>query len=211
MISVVLSRRNWRETDQIISLYTFEQGKVEVLARGAKKLLSKNSAYLEPGCLVEAEIIPGKDLFHLGSVQILDQYAAWRQDFRRGFLGQWSFKMVNDFVQPGEKDKRIFKLLFTWLEFLNKTEKMPLLLMADCFIVKFFKTLGFDIIFSEKIDSVIKKDLEFLAKSDWSEINKIKFEKNRAKNLHATIYQFALYHSEKKIMDWAKLAYFSQE
>ncbi|MFZ2978199.1 MAG: DNA repair protein RecO, partial [Candidatus Magasanikiibacteriota bacterium] len=69
MKAIVLSRRDFREADQIISLYTLEKGKMEILARGIKKITSKNSAHLEPFSLVEAEIIFGKELNYLGAVQ----------------------------------------------------------------------------------------------------------------------------------------------
>ena len=62
MLAFVLSRRDFREYDQSISLYTLEKGRLEVLARGVKKILSKNAAHLEPFCLIEAEIIQGKEI-----------------------------------------------------------------------------------------------------------------------------------------------------
>ena len=42
MLAIVLSRRDFREFDQIVSLYTKEKGKLEVLARGVKKITSKH-------------------------------------------------------------------------------------------------------------------------------------------------------------------------
>ena len=53
-----LERFKDSENDQIISLYTLEKGKQEVLARGVKKITSKNSAHLEPFSFVEVEIVP---------------------------------------------------------------------------------------------------------------------------------------------------------
>ena len=51
MQAIVLSRRDFREFDQMISLYTREQGKLELLARGLKKVTSKNAAHLEPSVI----------------------------------------------------------------------------------------------------------------------------------------------------------------
>ena len=71
---IVLSRRNFREADQIISLYSFDKGKFEVLAKGIKKIISKNSAHLEPFCFSEVEIISGKEFDYLGFVQFLNNF-----------------------------------------------------------------------------------------------------------------------------------------
>jgi len=65
MYAFVLRRNNIRENDQLVSLYTWEKGKVEALARGVKKTISKNAAYLEPFFLIEAEILPKKETYQL--------------------------------------------------------------------------------------------------------------------------------------------------
>ena len=49
MLAIVLSRRAWREYDELISLYTYDRGRVEALAKSSKKLTSKQSAFFEPG------------------------------------------------------------------------------------------------------------------------------------------------------------------
>jgi len=41
MYGIVLSRRDFREADQVISILTAEEGKREYIARGVKKLLAK--------------------------------------------------------------------------------------------------------------------------------------------------------------------------
>ena len=43
MLAIVLSRRDFREFDQMISVYTKEKGKLNLLARGVKKITSKNA------------------------------------------------------------------------------------------------------------------------------------------------------------------------
>ena len=92
MQTIVLSRRNIREADQIISLYSLEKGKVEVLAKGIKKITSKNSAHLEPFCFSEIEIIPGKELDHLGSTQSLNSFLNIRNNLEKKRLCDYRIK-----------------------------------------------------------------------------------------------------------------------
>lgn len=122
MLSFVVGRNDWREYDQIVSLYTLELGKVEVLARGVKKILSKNSAFLEPGNLVEAEVIPGKELNHLGSVQVVDGFSGLRRSEFGNTILSFSLYIFSNFITHQEKDERVFKLVYSWLNFLNKNE-----------------------------------------------------------------------------------------
>jgi len=205
MLAFVLRRSDWREYDQIITLYTLESGRVEVLARGVKKILSKNSSFLEPGNLVEAEIIPGKELDHLGSVQPVQIFL----NLENSTVLASSLDVFLNFVTHQEKDERAFKLLYGWINFLNQEKNISAVFSLDVFVVRFLNVLGFDIAQEEKVGKEIKKDFELMSSSGWEIINRLKFEGDEAKILHNIVYQFALYHGQKKLVDWAKLAYFS--
>jgi DNA repair protein RecO (recombination protein O) len=209
MLSFVIGRNDWREYDQIVSLYTLELGKVEVLARGVKKILSKNSSFLEPGNLVEAEVIPGKELNHLGSVQIVNGFSGLRKSEQGNAVLSFSLYIFSNFITHQERDERVFKLLYSWLDFLDNNKIGSAVFSLDVFIVKFLAVLGFDISVEEKVGKEIKKDLELVIAGNWEIINRLKFEGDEVQILHDIVYQFCLYHVQKKINDWAKLAYFS--
>ena len=165
MLSFVIGRNDWREYDQIISLYTLEKGKIEVLARGVKKILSKNSAFLELGNLVEAEVIPGRDLNHLGSVQVINDFTGLRKNSWGNSVLSFSLYIFSHFITHQEKDERVFRLVYSWLDFLNKAKTIPVVFAVDVFVIKFLVSLGFDISSEEKMNSEIKKVLELMGVS----------------------------------------------
>lgn len=209
MLSFVIGRNDWREYDQIVSLYTLELGKVEVLARGIKKILSKNSAFLELGNLVEAEVIPGKELNHLGSVQLVNDFSDLRKKEFGNSVLSFSLYIFSNFITHQEKDERVFKLVYSWLNFLDNNKSSFSVFMLDVFVIKLLAILGFNISSEEKANREIKNDLKLIIEDNWEIINHLKFEGKEAEILHNIVYQFCLYHSSKKINDWAKLAYFS--
>ena len=47
--ALVLDRRSFKEWDEIISLYSKHAGKMELTARGTKKIISKNKIYISKG------------------------------------------------------------------------------------------------------------------------------------------------------------------
>lgn len=145
MLSIILSRRDFREFDQIISLYTLEKGKVEVLARGVKKITSKNAAHLEPFSLVEAEIVPGKEISHLTKVVPENYFVNIRQDLQKSLAASFVVSLLDKVLHENEKDERIFFLLQDWLEFLNHLiiKSFNHQLLLDGFVVKLFQLLGF--------------------------------------------------------------------
>lgn len=204
MQAIILARRDFREYDQIISFLTLEKGKQEVLAKGIKKITSKNSAHLEPFCLSEIEVISGKDLNHLGSVQSLNYFSQIRNNLQKSLAAGLIVSLLNKIMEVGEKDERFFLLLKGWLEFVNNHSEIQAV-MVDGFIVKLLYYLGFDIVEVEKINLEMKKDLRILLEGDWSLIANLKFEKKEYERLHKIIYKFLVFQIGKKVNDWGSV------
>ena len=74
MQAIALKRKDFREVDQMISFYTRECGKLELLARGIKKIESKNSPHVEPFSYADIEFAAGKELYHLTKVQPIQSF-----------------------------------------------------------------------------------------------------------------------------------------
>lgn len=177
MLSLILSRRDFREFDQIVSFYTKEKGKVEVLARGVKKIISKNVAHLEPFSCVDAEIIMGKELARLGAVQPINYFANIRADLQKSLAAGYVVSLLDKILHPGEKDERIFNLTVEFLEYLNlPTRQLANLQLIDGYIVTLLHCLGYDI-------QAVKKNPS-----------------------HDFIYRFLVHHLEKKVTDWNYLS-----
>ncbi|HLD60794.1 MAG TPA: DNA repair protein RecO [Patescibacteria group bacterium] len=142
MQAIVLSRRDFREYDQIISLYTKEEGKREVLARGVKKTVSKNSAFLEPFSFVEVEIVRGKEIDHLTTVQPIDLFKKIRSDLRKALYASYVVKLIDRIIISAVPDKRIFELVISWLAFVNTAGDVSYYVVSSC-MVKLIGLLGF--------------------------------------------------------------------
>lgn len=253
MLSIILSRRDFREYDQIISLYTKDKGKLELLSRGVKKITSKNAAHLEPFSFVFAEIVPGKEIDHLIKVQPVKPFRGVRKDLKRSVLAQQMCSLADRLIKAGEVDVKIFELLKSFLQFLDSSEVKSNLLI-DAFVVKLFHFLGFSPILSECVvcekphkeivhedigagkkpgfffsggglichDCKCKKEMtdeqiavcglkeisqmEMLLHADWHRVDAFQLEKEEQNSLHNLVLEFARYHSERKVVDWRKLA-----
>lgn len=142
MEAIVLARRDFREYDQIISLYSKEKGKQELLARGVKKIVSKNAAHLEPFSCVFAASVPGREINYLTNVQPVDAFARIRAHFEKSLAAQYVVSLIDRLVDVSVSDQKMFVLLKTWLDYVDKAPKMHELLI-DGFVAKFFATLGF--------------------------------------------------------------------
>lgn len=141
--AIVLTRRNFREFDEIVSLFSKEQGKLEVLARGVKKTVSKNAPYLEPFSCIHVGIIPGKEIQHITSVHSFEYFSSIRTDFKKIQQALSLVSWLDSILAPGEKDTTLYETLFSWLCFL-KSSLVTQNILQDAMMLKSIALLGFE-------------------------------------------------------------------
>ena len=97
MLSIVLSRKDFREHDQIVSLYSKDEGKLGLMVRGVKKIVSKNSAHLEPFSIVDITVEKGKDFSYLIRVQSVDYLRNIRENLHKSLVASYIVSIVDNF------------------------------------------------------------------------------------------------------------------
>ncbi len=142
MQAIILARRDFRENDQIISLFSEEKGKITALARGVKKIISKNAAFLEPFFFVESEVIPGRELRYLTKVVGLKSYKNIRADFQKSIIAGRVAIFVDRILEDGQSEPKIFYLLRDWFDFVDGYKAGEGHYYG--FIVRLFRILGYE-------------------------------------------------------------------
>ncbi len=165
MLSFVLARRDYKESDQMITLFTVEKGKIEVLAKGVKKVISKNSAFLEPFFLVEADIIEGKEFFRLTTATPVESFKEIRVDWQKSILAGYACEILNCLLSNNSPENKIFKLFFSYLKFLSEAKEVSRI-FGIAFLWKLFSLQGY----LPNLDSCVicgeEYDLNFFASSN---------------------------------------------
>lgn len=190
MLAVVLSRNNIREFDQLVSLYTKEHGKIEVLAKGIKKITSKNSSNLETFSVVDIEVAEGKEINHLIRVQSVRLFKNIYNDFDKIFLAGYGASLAHQHILVGERDDRVFDFLRSFFEFLDLAEKINATHLATAFIFKLWHYLGFSVEASHYL---------FWLQRDWGSINSLVLSKAQALEAYEFARNFAQTHSGVKL------------
>lgn len=142
MLAIVLSRRAWREYDELISLYTYDRGRVEALAKSSKKLTSKQSAFFEPGQIVECTLIPGREISHIAKTQSVDYLPNFRQDLAKSRAVAYALSLINKVIPEQARDTNFFWFLRNWLEEMEKTTTSATRLL-DALVLGLLVSLGF--------------------------------------------------------------------
>jgi len=119
-----------------------KNGKKEALAKGIKKIVSKQSGHLEPFTLVDVEIINGKELDHVTKVSVVNIFKNIRSNLEKSLLVSRLIKLIDKIMVAGEVDKRVFILIQDWLEYIDRAVKINEYLLYS-FILKLLGYLGF--------------------------------------------------------------------
>jgi hypothetical protein len=193
MLAIVLGRKNLREYDQMVSLYAREHGKLDVLAKGIKKITSKNSANLEILSLVEAEVAEGKEIYYLTKVQSVKFFKNIYADLDKIVLAGYVVKMADINILPRESDKKIFNLLTSFLEFLESAHKINSLNLAIGFIFKLWHCLGF---------SAQGEERRFWLEWSWPAINELNLSNYEQLKTREAVENFAIFNGGKIVFAW---------
>jgi len=145
MHAIVLHRRDYKESDQIITVYTREQGRLDLLARGVKKIVSNNTAQLEPFSVVRIEITPGKEFQYLTKVYGVEYFSDIRGDLLKIAIASFVINALYRLLQLQQTDERVFDLIYAFLQHVESSQdQQSLLFSLDVFFLKLMCVFGFE-------------------------------------------------------------------
>lgn len=207
MIAIVLSRRDFREFDQIVSLYTKEKGKLNLLVKGVKKIVSKNSSYLEPFSIVNITVEKGKEVDYLTRVQSENYLRNIRENLQKSLVAYYLVSLVDKLFSEAEVDNNFFIFLQNFLEYLDSVDELDdkkTILFLDVFVVNLLSFLGFKLSSDESIaNSEFWSIIQVFETGDWREILSLNFDVYLAKRIHKLVYNSLTNFTERKTVDWA--------
>lgn len=110
--AIILRRRDFREVDRLLTLLTRSSGKVEAIARGVRKSVSRLAPSLEPLTLVSVTLASGRRLPTVTGSEAIEVFPRLRADLER--LGSAAFlaEIVDQFSPLHQADRTVFELTF---------------------------------------------------------------------------------------------------
>lgn len=148
-LAIVLARYPARENDCRVIVYAKEQGKLELVARGTKRIASKLAGHLEPFNLAEIMVVKGRNFSYAGSALAKKCRRNLKSDLEKLAQAGKSAAMLNKLIKPGVKDEEIFAILDEYFEVLganmiSREAKAPdYELFFGLFMLKILSRLGF--------------------------------------------------------------------
>ena len=168
---VILSRRNFGESDRILTIFTRDHGKLTALAKGVRRPKSRKGGHVEIGNWCKLFIARGKNIDLLTEVETKKAFGI--ADFTAAKANKiyHLLELVESLTEIKQKNPGVFILLVKFLKKIAVGENFNLISLV--FKVKLLSTLGF---FSAKNlkDSVAKSIFVTIENEDF-DIIKEKF------------------------------------
>ena len=110
--AIILSRRDFGESDRLLTLFTPQHGKLRAIAKGARKPSAKVSGHVELFARSDCVIHRGRNLDILAQAELIDPYLGLREDLGRGAYANYVAELLDRFTADEEEEgDELFLLL----------------------------------------------------------------------------------------------------
>ena len=117
---IIIKRNNFLESSLILDIYTKDYGKIEAVARSARKAKGKLKGHLELFLWTELILARGKSIDTITSSLTIESFSNLRNNLKLSYGAYYILELVDKMTAEGNRDERIFCLLKKSLLFLDK-------------------------------------------------------------------------------------------
>ena len=128
---IILKTFTYDEADIIVRVFTKDSGKIDMLAKGAKKLKSKLASSVQPFTLGEYTYFQkNNNLAILRQSDILKHYKTIVSDLKLTFIGYYICEFLDYFIPENQENSKVFELTAKTLELINKEPEQSHVILA---------------------------------------------------------------------------------
>ncbi len=120
--AIVLKITNFREQDKLISFYTKEFGKIEILGKSIRKKQAKLRSFIQFPYFSEIDFIQGKNHKILTDTVLINDFFNLRKNFKKIIFAYKIAYILEYFIKDSEKDEKVWNLLLNTISYLNKKD-----------------------------------------------------------------------------------------
>jgi len=138
---IILKRRNFKEADKILIIYSKHFGKISLIAKGIRKTTSKKGGNLELFNQVKISVARGRNLDIVTEVEVIDAFKKWRKNLKKIAVAFQFCELVDKLSADRAENKEVFDLLVNYLKNLSQIENYQLSIKN--FELSLLQSLGF--------------------------------------------------------------------
>lgn len=118
--AIILKSDPYKEQDLLVTIYSKEEGKLILSARGARKSSSKLGGHLQIFNLSDLMVVNGRNFNYIGAAKNNKSYLQIRENFSKLQIAGKAIYVFNRLVNTKVQDEDLYYLLLMFLDHLNK-------------------------------------------------------------------------------------------
>lgn len=139
---MVLKKVDRGEADKLLVVYTQEFGRIEIVARGIRKIVSKLRPAVEFAAIIELEFIQGKTSKTLTDALVVGILDGARKDLGKTAMYRRVIEFTEKAVKEQQKDPAVWGLLEATLVYLKDASEKSFDAICNYFIWHLFEICG---------------------------------------------------------------------
>lgn len=141
--AIILKSADSSEVDRLLTIYSERLGKINISAKGVKKLESKLRYSIEPITHVQMILVEGKNFLILKDSIILDQFLKTKKNPEKIKIAKKLIGLIDEAIVGEEKDEGIWRLVSFTFKGIDGDKISPKSAIAD-FQRNLIKLLGYN-------------------------------------------------------------------
>jgi len=125
--AIVLRRTDFGEADRLLTVFTPERGKLRLIAKGARKPLSRKSGHVELFSHSQFLVAQGRDLDIITQADTVEPFVLLRKDLLRTTYAYYVAELADAFTAEHDENQPLFDLLRDAFGWLCTADDLPLL------------------------------------------------------------------------------------
>lgn len=110
-----MRRRDMGEADRLLTVFTRERGKVNLLAKGVRRPASRKAGHIEPFTYTDLLVARGANLDLVTQAETIASHRHVREDLWRSSLAYYVVELADAFTQDEDPNDLLFDLLLETL------------------------------------------------------------------------------------------------
>ena len=113
---LVIKRINLGEADRFVTIFTQNNGKIEVLAKGVRKITSRRSSHIELLNLVRFQSVRTKTNFILTEIDLINSYSSRKDTLKQCEVSFLVCELIDNLCPHGQINRELFFLVGQFLK-----------------------------------------------------------------------------------------------
>lgn len=139
---IVIRVRDFDEADKVLTILTREEGKIQAVAKGARRPRNRFAASVQLFTHVRAQLYHGRSLDTLSQTEIVESFRHLREDLTRMAYATYACEVMDALVPERQRHDSPFLLLLTSLHLFNEPDMAPEPILR-AYELKLLSMLGF--------------------------------------------------------------------